>query len=61
MKRKTVETYYAVRIGRPGRHWPYFMVGAGNTPRLFILREQAERERPKDDSYCKVVKVRLTT
>lgn len=60
----TVETYYAVRIGRPGRSLPYFMVrpditGGKQTPWLFVSREDAEKECPKQPQ-TQVVKVRVS-
>jgi len=64
MKRKrkrTVEIYYAIQIGRPGRHQPYFMVHDGtDMPMLYVTRDRAQRNCPNQPD-TKVVKVRLTT
>lgn len=59
--RRTVERYYAVRIGKPGRHFPYFMIDAEGVPRLFVSREKAEEDCPKDATWARVVRVNLST
>ena len=58
----TVETYYAVRIGIPGKHVPYFMVRRDeeNTPWLFTSRSAAELQRPNKSS-ARVVRVKVKT
>jgi len=57
--KRTIERYYAIRIGTPGKHWPYFKTGPDNeTPHLFGSREAAERECPKQpDTQVVVVRV----
>lgn len=60
--RATIETYYAIRIGTPGRHSPYFMLGPDSkVPWLFLSRKDAEKECPKRTrfTHSRVVKVRL--
>ncbi len=53
------EKYYAVRIGKPKRHWPYFMLGADSkTPALFATRSEAQKARPKQPA-TKVIRVWL--
>jgi hypothetical protein len=59
---KTTETYYAIRIGKPGSHQLYFMIRSDKkgdaVPWLFEHREDAEQVRPKRSS-TKVVKIRV--
>jgi hypothetical protein len=53
------ETYYAVRIGDPRRHQPYFMLVDGKqVPALFATREEAEMCKPKQPA-TKVVRVKI--
>lgn len=64
VSRATVETYYAVRIGTPGRNAPYFMVredvtNGKYTPWLFTTRADAEAQCPKQP-VTRVVKVRVS-
>jgi len=51
----TKETYYAVRVGIPGKHKLYFMVREGTmTPELFHCRRDAENrasQAPKDSNW----------
>jgi hypothetical protein len=57
--RGTTESYYAVRIGDPRRHLPYFMLqGGARTPALFATRTEAAKVRPNEASN-RVVKVWL--
>lgn len=64
-RRKTVETYWAVRIGIPGRHHPYFMVRheRSQTPWLFQTQAEAEKHCPTQGPRChaKVMKVKVST
>lgn len=62
--KSTVETYYAVRIGNPGTHWPYFMVRRDSipldaTPWLFVRRCDAQAACPNGPAIS-VVRVRLS-
>lgn len=60
MKQKCSETYYAVRIGMPGKHILYFMVREGNTlPELFWSRKLAQTAAAKIKGHGKAVKVEL--
>lgn len=52
----TKETYYAVRIGDPRYHSPYFMSLDGKAPALFLTRQAAHEAMPKQTS-TKVVRV----
>lgn len=56
------EKYYAVRIGDPRRHSPYFMIRKDSscTPVLFLTRREAQKNLP-DEPAVKVVRVWLTT
>ena len=54
----TKETYYAVRIGDPRYHSPYFMTLDGKTPALFLSRKDADEAMPKQTS-TKVVRVTI--
>ena len=55
----TKETYYAVRIGNPKHHHPYFMVRKGtNVPELFQHRIAAESAAPKQP-HTLVVRVTI--
>lgn len=57
-----IETYYAIRIGNPCRHYPYLWVGEdGSTPVLFATKEKATEELSGFDreNCAKVVKVRI--
>ncbi len=55
----TKKKYYAVRIGRPGRHATYFMTRHDGTgiADLFLTRHLAESARPH--GVGKVVRVTL--
>ncbi len=59
------EYYYAIRIGDPRRHNPYFMLGTGvmgrQVPELFATRKDAnEILNGFDDKTCKkVIRVKL--
>ncbi len=60
-RRKTVETYYAIRIGTPGKHHPYFMLrDKCPTPWLFMTRSEACEHLPAD-THAKVMKVKVST
>lgn len=51
------ETYYAIRIGTPGKHNPYLMLREGcSTPQLFHC-EQDAKEHSENAPHRKVVKV----
>jgi hypothetical protein len=52
----TKETYYAIRIGDPRYHSPYFMTLDGKAPALFVTRQAAHEAMPKQTS-TKVVRV----
>jgi len=53
----TKEVCYAVRIGSPKHHRPYFMVADDTMiPRLFATRIAAEKAAPKQ-SHTRVVRV----
>lgn len=57
MIKKTRERYWAVRIGNPGKHFPYFMLGEDQaTPALFVSKEEAAdyAEIGKDDKIVRV-------
>lgn len=55
----TKENYYAVRIGQPGKHAPYFMLREGaSTPQLFHTEEDA-KEAASNAPYRKAVRVEL--
>ena len=61
----TTERYYAVRIGDPRTHDPYFMLDDSKPdgkmlPAIFESRAQAEAARPKRSS-TKAVRVWITT
>lgn len=61
----TRESYYAVRIGIPGRHTPYFMIDSAssvNLPIIFETRDAATKYLAKamHVKYGRVVKVHLT-
>lgn len=56
------ETYYAIRIGDPRRHKPYFWAGEdGNVPILFPTRSAAEDEKKtfESETCVRVVRVKL--
>ena len=53
----TTEKYYAVRIGTPGRHQPYFKMREGTLlPQLYHTRAMAQADASKG---ARVVKVTL--
>jgi hypothetical protein len=56
----TKENYYAVRIGKLGKRWTYFMTDGGNRAALFTTRKEAEAasDRPLS-ATTKVVRVTL--
>lgn len=55
---KFIEYYYAIRIGDPRRHTPYFKVRDNElTPQLFINRKEAERVLHPIDKGWRIVKV----
>jgi hypothetical protein len=56
----TKEKYYAVRIGDPRYHEPYFMLRTGTRiPAIFETRKEAEDYMPAQSS-TKVVSVWIT-
>jgi hypothetical protein len=53
------ETYYAVRIGMPGKHACYLMLREGcSTPQLFHCEKDA-REKAADGEHRTPVKVEI--
>ena len=54
----TKETYYAVRVGDPRYHSPYFMTPDGKAPALFLSRKDADEAMPKQNC-TKVVRVTI--
>ena len=65
-KSMTKEKYWAVKIGDPRKHHPYFMLADFLTddtiPALFNKRESAEQaaiKRVSPKTTCKVVRVEL--
>lgn len=53
------EKYYAIRVGCPKKHKPYFMLGNADIPALFVSKAIAKLRCPPD-KYCKVVQVTVT-
>ncbi len=55
------ETYYAIRIGHPKRHTPYFMLNRNDyqTPALYTSKEEAKKDLPNQPDTS-VVKVTLS-
>lgn len=62
--RRTVERYFAVRIGNPRTSHPYFMLSDNNCllPELFISRSSAQsaidKRQPQSPT---IVRVKVTT
>jgi len=54
------ERYFAVRVGKPGKHFPYLMVSheCPDSPGLYVTKGQAEQRRPKYPDM-KVVRVEV--
>jgi hypothetical protein len=57
------ETYYAIRIGSPQLHTPYFMLRPGcDTPRLFATKDEAVRFLTAEkETHRAVVRVTVQT
>lgn len=57
MNKKTVEHYYAIRIGRPGVHLCYWGYDPRTSaPLLFATRQDAKDALDKDKRSCQTVK-----
>lgn len=60
MNPKCSETYYAVRMGRPGRHYIYFKLREGtNAPELFNCLKDARVCAAEVPQHGTAVKVKL--